>query len=186
MNEKNNPRKRRLVPAIAMVVLILGGSLLVYWWLMPTDSAVAFMNVLRQDANRVGEKIASDSRLRRNIRLNEFEVDVVYPMFDEEKQTLIAPRIEFEGNDAKLSELAFTVYHDTNGNFVADEDEPDVKWSATNISGKQGEVFTLENQPVDTKMLDAAKAGGNLRFSCLITTQGGGTIETQDTVQIKE
>ena len=186
MSEKRKSRTRLLVPIIILAVLLSGGSLFAYRWLKPIGPAAAFLNELQQDANRVGEKFAADSRLRKRVKVNDVVVDVVYPMIDKENQTLIAPRIEFERDDVKISELAFTVYHDSNGNFFQDEDELVMKWNESNISGEKGEVYTLEDRPISAEMLNAVKAGGDSRFSCLFILPNGGSIEAHEKVQVKE
>ncbi|MEM9412757.1 MAG: hypothetical protein AAGA30_16720 [Planctomycetota bacterium] len=115
MNEENKSRTRLTIPLFGLSVLLLVGAVLAYSWLQPVDTASALTQKLRQDANRVGNKLAKDSRLRKTVTLNQFVVDIVYPMFDGENNKLVAPEIEFECNGAEISELTFTVYHDVNG-----------------------------------------------------------------------
>lgn len=185
MREKSKSRMRPLVPIIILAVVLSGGSLFAYQWLKPIGPVATFVNGLRQDANRVSKKIAADSRLRQGVKFNDFLVDIVFPMMDLENQTLIAPRIEFEGDDATISELVFTVYHDANGNFTADDDEPVMKWNASNISAEKGQVFTLQDRPLSKEMLDAVSAGGDSRFSSQFTKSDGGRIESHEKVQVK-
>lgn len=187
MREKSKIRKTKLVfPMFILTILLVGGSLFAYQWVKPIVPAAAFLNDQRQNANRVGDKFAADSRLRRRVIFNDFVADVVCPMIDKDNQTLVAPRIEFESNVEKISELAFMVYQDSNGNFVADEDEPMVmKWNETNVAGKKGEEFAMEDRLVSEEMLEAVNAGTDFRFSCRFAISGG-SIETHGEVQVKE